>query len=144
MPKRKRRLDPDDLLGSDTDEEIAGIVGWTVERVRRRRIRFKIPAFGPPRAPAEWSDDELALLGTMPDRTLAKQLHRGEATVGRMRRRREIPAFRPVSRWKPEEDALLECFGDAEVAKRLERNILSVRQRRHRLQIPIRIRSGHG
>ena len=91
---KSRRLDTDELLGTDTDAEIARTIGWTEADVRRRRIRYRIRAFQGPRQPYFWSDEEIALLGTMSDKAVAKNLRRDQSAVNR--KRRKLGIFPPA------------------------------------------------
>jgi len=85
-----------------------------------------------------WTKKELALLGTLPDRVLAKRLNRTKACVSTMRqklgiyRNRNRPGYGP---WTAEEDALLGKFNDSEVARQLKRPRRVVARRRHKLGI---------
>jgi hypothetical protein len=76
-----------------------------------------------------WTKEELALLGTMPDRDLAARLERSYQSVRRKRKALGIapPEKRP---WTPEEDAIIRDGTAREVAERLGRSVTSVQSRR--------------
>lgn len=77
------------------------------------------------------------MLGTAPDKEIARKLNRDTSTVKARRRRLGIPANNPDYRsWQPAEDEQLGCGTVAEIARRLGRSEASVRQRQSRLKIP--------
>ncbi len=102
-----------------------------------------------PRAPAwEPTEEDVALLGTMPDKLAAPLLGVSYDTVGARRRRLGIPPYRRPSapkpdpnrprvkiNWTPEDDALLGTMSDAEVGERLGRSEKAAFARRNRLGI---------
>jgi hypothetical protein len=80
---------------------------------------------------------EEALLGTVTDVALAKQL--GITTIAVAHRRRRLGRGIHYARrrpWTPEEDALLGTASDTEIAARLARLIATVCIRRQKLGIP--------
>jgi hypothetical protein len=81
----------------------------------------------------EWTADEIGLLGTKPDREVAREMNRTVIAVRIKRLKLGIAgAERPLQRpWSHAEDLLLGTFTDSELAKRLGRTIGSVASRRH-------------
>jgi len=76
------------------------------------------------------------LLGTEPDRKLARRLGRTLAAVQVRRIKRKIPSALPTARrWTAREDALLGTKADAEVGRLLGRGTAGVRRRRRLLHI---------
>jgi hypothetical protein len=135
------------------------------EKLRnRRRLRRAITSTGKPRAP-EWTLQDQALLGKMPDAEAAKRVGRTLVAIRVRRQRLNVPKQfneREVARrpgrtltaikarrgklglpqidppfvwWKPEEDKWLGTAPDAEIAGRLGRSIKSVKGRRRLLGI---------
>jgi DNA-binding CsgD family transcriptional regulator len=80
-------------LGQDTDLGIAVDYGISRQRVHMIRSRLGINAFSAPYTPTE---EDVALLGTMPDVALAERLGTYCGRVLQERRKRGIPAFSPV------------------------------------------------
>ena len=79
---------------------------------------------------------EEELLGTMPDRRLARRLKRSVESVAARRVAKRIPIFNPKKhRWKPADDKLLGERPDAHVAMLLGISKLAVHHRRRRLGI---------
>jgi hypothetical protein len=65
--------------------------------IRNQRLAFKIPSFKPRGPYRQWSLAEIRLIGTRPDKELAKQANRSCAAVAERRWALKIPAFRPPS-----------------------------------------------
>ena len=145
----------DKLLGVRTDEEIAALLRTTVAAVAHRRRQLRIPAcakqlaqghFAPSptgrirRAGGHsglYTPEEDKLMGTMPNRQLAKRLGRTRIAVQARRIHLGIPILNPISHvWTPAEDALLGTATDTEIAARLGRKIEVVCMRRQKLGIP--------
>ncbi|OQS36494.1 hypothetical protein [Chromobacterium haemolyticum] len=86
----------------------------------------------------EWTDDELALLGKVPDAELGKLKGVSLDVVRRKRVSLNIPATVPVvwHQWTDEEAAQLGTMPDASLGKKLGRSLGAVRAQRLRLGIP--------
>ncbi|TVQ90051.1 MAG: hypothetical protein EA397_13925 [Deltaproteobacteria bacterium] len=96
-----------DLLGTVPDSQVAELAGVTVNAVSNYRRRRSIPAFDPSadgssKGPAKSTgrrrskiEDYRELLGTVPDRVVAKKAGVTLNAVSNYRRRRNIPAFDP-------------------------------------------------
>jgi hypothetical protein len=65
-----------------------------------------------------WVASEDQLLGTMPDRTLAKQLERTPLAVAARRRLLGLPPVLTAKRWRPDELELLGKVSDQELSNR--------------------------
>jgi hypothetical protein len=115
------------LLGTDTDEAVAARVGRTLDAVRLKRDRLRIP---PSRV---WTAEELALLGTAPDEVVARGIGRSLSDVGRQRRALGILLLR---RWTAEQRALLGTMPDAELAAQIGRTEEAVTRHRCLLGVP--------
>ncbi len=85
-----------------------------------------------------WTSDEDRLLGTLPDRELAKRLSRSrDATIGR-RRKLHIPPFSPHGRrWSRLEDELLGTMPDKKLARKFRRSAKTVTKHRIARGIPV-------
>jgi hypothetical protein len=66
------------------DDEVARRVGRTRMAVQKRRFRLRIECKRP--EPPHWTEEELALLGTLPDAELAQRL---QCSVRRVTRKRK-------------------------------------------------------
>jgi hypothetical protein len=115
------------LLGSDTDEAVAARIGRTLDAVRLKRDRLRIP---PSRT---WTAEELALLGTAPDEVVARGIGRSVSDVGHQRRKLGILLLRT---WTPEQRALLGTLPDAELAAQIGRTEEAVTRQRCLQGIP--------
>jgi hypothetical protein len=87
-----------------------------------------------------WTEEEVALLGTIPDAQVAAQTGRTKMAVLLKRRRLGIArcplARSPGPRWSEEELALLGTAPDEEIARRLGRTKTAVYTKRWSLGIP--------
>jgi hypothetical protein len=89
-----------------------------------------------------WEREENALLGTMPDKEVAKRVGRSATAVHAHRRSLGIrsyykrkPQSEPV-KWTPAKDKLLGTMPDSKVARRLGCSPMAVFYRRRKLRIP--------
>ncbi len=69
------------LLGKLPDAEVARRTGRTVEAVRSKRAKLKLPN---PESPA-WTPDELALFGKLPNAEIARRTGRSLSSVASKR-----------------------------------------------------------
>jgi hypothetical protein len=82
---------------------------------------------------------EEELLGTLPDRRLARKFNRSVQTVTQHRQAKGIPVFNPQRhRWTLADDKLLSERPDAQVALFLGISRMAVKHRRVRLGLPPR------
>ena len=103
-------------------------------KIFRRRRKLRLAPFRP--YGRLWHRAEEELLGTMPDRKLARRLKRSVLSVASRRRARHIPIFHPKKhRWTPADDKLLSERPDAQVAMLLGISRLAAKHRRLRLGI---------
>lgn len=134
----------DTLLANFSNARVARQTGRTVHSVEYRRARLGLrwrdqpwraadAGTQPDRNTAFWSEEEDALLGTMPDKPLAKKLGRSVEAVCARRHEKRISLRR---KWRPDEERRLGTLPDAQVAKLLQRDQASVTERRRRLGIP--------
>lgn len=88
---------------------------------------------------SRWTGEALALLGTMPDATLAARLGVHPSAVFFARYRRGIPAYapRPTLMLSPEQIAQLGTRSDAQLAAQWHVAVSTVRKKRIALGIPI-------
>jgi hypothetical protein len=91
----------------------------------------------------QWTPEDFALLGTIPDEEVARRTGR---TAGAVRQKlEELRIPNPAgNRWRPEEAALLGTLPDREFARRLGRSLQSVTQKRFKLGIGNPFDSRHG
>lgn len=129
-------------LGTASDREVAAELGLDVRTVQRKRWVLGIPAYhahdSAPRG-RWWSPEEIAMLGKVSDRSLARELGLSTATVSIQRTRRGIPPWRerpPRVVWTK---AMLRQVGripDEELARRHGISGASVLQKRRQLGLP--------
>jgi hypothetical protein len=133
-------------LGTDSDRNIARELGLTPTSVYRKRRLLRIAPFQPPpvhkrrrRTDYPWPPEAIAMLGTMPDRDVAKHLGLSAHSVQLKRRLLGIRSYRPALPridWTPPLLALLGKLPDAEVAKRFGMSSDSIKHKRDELRIP--------
>jgi DNA-binding CsgD family transcriptional regulator len=130
-------------LGTDTDRSVAAELGIPVGCVSRKRRILGIPPVSGrsgshPRA-YPWAPEELASLGRVSDRTLARTLGLSPRTVATKRQMLGIPPWRPrppAVVWTPAMRRLLGRVSDSEVARRFSISSSTVVLERRRLGIP--------
>lgn len=119
------------LFATKSDRELMAILGWSYERIRRKRRQLaggKVMNSRP-----EWTLEEDRMLGTKPDQVLARKFGR---PVGAVRHRRWKKRIRVTKAWRPEDDSILGTRKDREVALLLGRTQSNVSWRRQKLGIP--------
>jgi hypothetical protein len=88
-------------LGTDTDVNVAARLEACVSTVVRKRLILGIPAFHPRQYHGPqghlWSPQELALLGTMSDADVGKEVGLSSSAVNMKRLSLGIPAFKPAA-----------------------------------------------
>ena len=83
-----------------------------------------------------WTPEEDALLGTMPDKKLARRLKRTYDAVAVRRLNKGIPPCNPKRKsWRTEDDKVLGSRPDDQIALLLRRTVFSVKNRRRKLGI---------
>jgi hypothetical protein len=137
MPKHLGWTDSQtELLGTDTDENIAKILGIGAVAVGRRRRLLGIPSYCqstvsmvPPEADR--------LLGTMSDAALAAKLGVSLASVYKRRTKIGIAPFgsHPGRKWTEKEDRLLGTMSDVDLATKLGTTEGIVHDRRFRKKL---------
>jgi hypothetical protein len=115
-----------------------------VERRRRTALELNLAQYMPlcsrPGGSRPWSDDELALLGTMPDKDLACRVKRTPSSVRQAREKRDIAppdgqrAHKRTAHseepWTPEDDDLVMHLGPREAAEYFGRTLKAIYERR--------------
>ena len=91
---------------ADGVAELMRLIGQSHRLRNPRRLRRANTKTGIPRNP-DWTLEQDALLGTVPDAEAASRLGRTVVAVRIRRRRLGIPNVHPYKRWTPEEDKLL-------------------------------------
>ena len=82
-----------------------------------------------------WTPEDIPLLGTLPDKEVARRT--GRTVNGVRLKREELGIPNPAgNRWRPDDITLLGTLPDREVARRLGRPLQSVTQKRCKLGIP--------
>ena len=83
-----------------------------------------------------WTSEEDDLLGTMPDKKLARRLKRSYDAVAARRLNKGIPPCNPKRKsWQPEDDRVLGTRPDDQIALLLRRTVASIKNRRRKLGI---------
>jgi hypothetical protein len=119
-----------------------------VERCRRTAIELGLGRnLRPENHPLRWVEDEIALLGVMPDEEVARLTGRNTDAVRQKREKLGLanPSVPPGSRvppvrWTAEEDRLVREVSPAECASRTGRKLTAVYRRHHELHQPERKR----
>jgi len=107
---------------------------WKRGLAERSRKMWEHPQAHDLPARHEWTDSEIALLGTDSDRSIAKMLGITRHAVFAQRHRLNIP--RVIKHWTEAECKLLGTATDDEIARKLGRTVRSVRWKRDHLGIP--------
>src|SRR5207253_2218449 len=99
---------------------------------RRRRLDSPRPLSKP------WTPDEIQLLGTKPDRVLARKFKRRTGSVQQKRWCLGIPPCSDKHVWRPADDNLLGEYPDEDIARFLKVSVGAVAMRRAKLDIAIK------
>jgi hypothetical protein len=83
--------------------------------------------------PRRWTQEDLALLGKVPDAEVARRTGRSIITVQQARGKRGIPNPAPSKAWTAEDDELVRTLPPAEAARRTGRGLQAVQRRRVKL-----------
>lgn len=96
------------------------------------------PSIRVPIKSRQWTEEEIALLGTLTDNQVARRI--GDISyiaVQKKRRALGIPPAKPVHPpWTSEQIAMLGVLSDAELAQRTGRSSKAISQKRNQLGIP--------
>lgn len=91
----------------------------------------------------EWTEQEIALLGTKPDQDLAKELGKGKTSVGNKRRKLGITSYEErqqdetgFKKQLPEIQALLGKVSDNQIAEKYKVEVSQVAHLRKQQKIP--------
>ena len=119
------------LLPKLSTAELVPVIGRSFKSIQAHRYLLGLRA-RPPAARLPWRDSEIRLLGTAPDRIIAKRLGRSVYSVEN--KRREL-GIKPDSThfWTAKEEAIIGKVSDAEAARRLGRSRKAVEHRRRKL-----------
>lgn len=127
------------LLGTMTDEALGRLTLRPTTAVQQKRLSLGIEPVRK-RPPIDWSKDNLADLGKVSDRKIAKRMGVTPATVFQKRQDLDIPPL-PLelresrSTWSESDTALFGTMTDVQVSKRISRPVKSIKQERLRLGI---------
>ncbi|HWM94150.1 MAG TPA: hypothetical protein VN493_25560 [Thermoanaerobaculia bacterium] len=132
------------LIGTESDGVVGRELRLSRTTIRCKRVLLGIPPYSPPPSSAvessiPWEPEDLAQLGTMPDRLVAKQLGISASSTMLKRQTLEIPPFKPPPRrleWTEEMLALLGQVTDTQVAELYGISEAAVCAKRFRLGIP--------
>ncbi len=119
------------LFAAKSDQELRALLGWSYTRIHTRRRQ--LAAGKVRRAAPEWTVEEDRLLGTMPDRELARRLGR---TVTAVTHRRSVKHVQIMKPWRPGDLKVLGTRSDEEIALLLGGPISTVRTKRWSLGTP--------
>lgn len=125
----------DALLGKLRDEKIARRLGISINAVKQRRTRLGIflpdKLRLPRRGQRPWTASELAMLGKINDREIARRFHRW---VHHVRwKRQELGIATPfLKRWTTDEEKLLGKMPDELIARQTGRTVTAVALHRQR------------
>lgn len=127
----------DSQLGKERDEILAKRFAVSVSSIKHRRTRLGLflakKLQRPKRSQRPWTAAELAMLGKMNDREIARRTGRWVHYVRWKREELDIATpFR--KRWRPEEVRLLGKLSDQEIAQRTGRSLEAVSLRRQKLK----------
>lgn len=121
----------DALLGKYSDAQVAGRLGCSTARVRRRRRLLGVASNNPEHR--HWTAKEIALLGTAPDREVGKLVKRSLENVRYKRLQLGISFSNPgYEIWTEDQIRLLGTMPDGEVARITGHSLQSVRGARTR------------
>lgn len=132
------------LLGTDSDANIAALLGISKRSVQAKRWALGIPPFYPHRGAPQghlWTRQELALLGRASDRKVGERVGLTAASVQRKRQRLGIPPWRPPApriRWTKRMLSNLGRVTDYEFGRKFGVSRPRVRAKRAELGIPAR------
>jgi DNA-binding CsgD family transcriptional regulator len=135
------------LLGTMPDSTIAKQLGISVPAVQSKRKQLNITAFNAHLAKKiqvhEWTEQEIALLGTKPDQELAKELGKGTTAVGNKRRKLGIASYEEkqeegtsFKKQLAEIQALLGKVSDNQIAEMYKVEVSRVAKLRKKQKIP--------
>jgi DNA-binding CsgD family transcriptional regulator len=132
------------LIGTESDGVVGRELGLSRTTIRRKRELLGLPPYTPPPSSAVesailWKQEDLALLGTMSDRAVAKELGISAGSVILKRQTLKIPPFKPPTRpleWTEEMLALLGQVSDSQIAYLYGISEKTVGGKRMRLGIP--------
>lgn len=135
------------LLGTMPDSAIAKQLGISIAAVQAKRKQFNITAFNVHLAKKipihEWTEQEIALLGTKPDQDLAKELGKGQTAVGNKRRKLGITSYEErqqdgtsFKKQLSEIQALLGKVSDNQIAEMFKVEVSRVAKLRKKQKIP--------
>jgi len=124
------------LFGHTTDERISQITGRSMQGVQHYRCEKNIAPYLPKSKP--WTDAELSMLGTKPDKEVSVELNRSVHAIRSRRKFLGRPAVlsKPVHVWTPEEIKQLGTLTDEALSKVLGMSKEHVWQKRKKLGIP--------
>jgi hypothetical protein len=129
-------------LGTATDREVAAELGIKPSSVADKRRNLGIPPFTPPRAVQpgrHWEPEDLARLGQVSDRSLAKELRLSSSTVAHKRQSLGIAPWRPRPPRVEGTEEMIDLLGklsDLEIARRFSISPSSVKLAREMRGIP--------
>ncbi len=130
------------LLGVASDAEVAAELDLAIHCVTYKRQMLRIPPYHPYRNSSpnrfSWTLEQIQLLGTISDKSVADQIGVSPTTVKRHRQRLGIEPFRIDSRrasWTEEILGLLGKVPDAEIRRRFGINCHSIGAKRRSLGI---------
>jgi len=98
-------------------------------------VKSKFGSFGSGRKPREWTEDEIAVLGSVSDRQASRILGIGRLTIANKRDELGIEEFDRSRQWTADEIALLGTMEDKEVAEILGIGSNAVLFKRKELEI---------
>ena len=105
-----------------------------LDSVARKRHSLNVPYLAPHYR--RWTESELKLLGTMPDRAVAARTGHTFRSTAAKRKELGLPPLRIHQWWTSAEVKLLGTMPDVHLARRLGRSLEAVACKRQELKLP--------
>lgn len=135
-PARVWKPEEDDIIRKHTITQAAQLLNYSPSIIAKRRRKLGIVRSVVITNP--WTPEQIQLLGTKPDRILARKFGRKTGSVQGKRKSLGIPICPEKHFWRPADDDLLGKYCDEDIARLLKISVLAVKTRRNELKIPMK------